>query len=50
VRENDSSPDTLAIRAFNETIASDRRVVCVQLTVRDGVTLIRRTDDNGAGE
>ncbi|HUI03085.1 MAG TPA: O-methyltransferase [Acidimicrobiales bacterium] len=38
----DRSPDTLAIRAFNDAVAADPRVVCVQLTVRDGVTLIRR--------
>jgi caffeoyl-CoA O-methyltransferase len=41
--------DTVAIRAFNDTVAADRRVVCVQLTVRDGVTLIRRADDAGVG-
>ena len=33
---------TQAIVAFNEHVANDDRVVCVQLTVRDGVTLIRR--------
>jgi caffeoyl-CoA O-methyltransferase len=31
-----------AIRAFNDAVVADPRVVCVQLTVRDGVTLIRR--------
>jgi caffeoyl-CoA O-methyltransferase len=36
------SEQTLAIRAFNDHVRSDPRVVCVQLTVRDGVTLIRR--------
>ena len=30
------------IVAFNEHVASDERVVCVLLPVRDGVTLIRR--------
>jgi caffeoyl-CoA O-methyltransferase len=30
------------IVAFNEHVASDDRVICVLLTVRDGVTLIRR--------
>lgn len=34
--------DTVAIRAFNDHVAADPRVVCVQLTVRDGVTLIRK--------
>jgi caffeoyl-CoA O-methyltransferase len=33
--------DTVAIRAFNDHVRDDPRVVCVQLTVRDGVTLIR---------
>jgi caffeoyl-CoA O-methyltransferase len=33
---------TQAIAAFNDRVAQDERVVCVQLTVRDGVTLIRR--------
>jgi hypothetical protein len=49
VKEGDQSPDTVAIRMFNDTVAADSRVVCVQLTVRDGVTLIRRVDDTGAG-
>jgi len=31
-----------AIAALNDRIAADGRVVAVQLTVRDGVTLIRR--------
>ena len=38
----DTSEDTAAIRAFNDHVAADRRVVCVQLPVRDGVTLVRR--------
>ena len=37
----DTSDDTVAIRAFNDHVRNDPRVVCVQLTVRDGVTLIR---------
>jgi caffeoyl-CoA O-methyltransferase len=40
--ESDDSADTRAIREFNERVRLDERVVCVQLTVRDGVTLIRR--------
>jgi caffeoyl-CoA O-methyltransferase len=40
--ESDTSADTAAIRAFNDHVVRDERVVCVQLTVRDGVTLIRR--------
>ncbi|HZU80758.1 MAG TPA: class I SAM-dependent methyltransferase [Acidimicrobiales bacterium] len=38
----DLSEDTQALRAFNDVLAADERVVCVQLTVRDGVTLVRR--------
>jgi predicted O-methyltransferase YrrM len=48
VDEKDTSDNTVAIRAFNDTVAADRRVVCVQLTVRDGVTLIRRADAGDA--
>jgi caffeoyl-CoA O-methyltransferase len=38
----DRSDATLAIRAFNDHVAADTRVVAVMLTIRDGVTLIRR--------
>ncbi|HSZ38184.1 MAG TPA: O-methyltransferase [Acidimicrobiales bacterium] len=31
-----------AVRAFNDKVVNDPRVVCVLTTVRDGVTLIRR--------
>jgi len=41
---DDTSEDTEALRAFNEFVATDPRVVAVQTTVRDGVTLIRRAD------
>jgi caffeoyl-CoA O-methyltransferase len=37
----DDSEQTRALRAFNERVASDPRVECVMLTIRDGVTLIR---------
>jgi caffeoyl-CoA O-methyltransferase len=40
--ESDESDGTTAIRAFNEHVRGDDRVVSVMLTVRDGVTLIRR--------
>jgi caffeoyl-CoA O-methyltransferase len=33
---------TKAIRAFNDHVVNDQRVVCAQMTVRDGMTLIRR--------
>jgi caffeoyl-CoA O-methyltransferase len=32
---------TAAIRAFNDRVASDPNLICAQLTVRDGITLIR---------
>lgn len=38
----DTSADTAAIRAFNDHVRADPRVVCVQLPVRDGVTLVAR--------
>jgi caffeoyl-CoA O-methyltransferase len=31
-----------ALRAFNDKVVNDARVVCVLTTIRDGVTLIRR--------
>jgi caffeoyl-CoA O-methyltransferase len=37
----DTSKDTVALRTFNDALAVDPRVVVVQTTVRDGVTLIR---------
>jgi caffeoyl-CoA O-methyltransferase len=40
--DGDESEGTRAIRAFNEHVAADDRVVSVLLTVRDGITLIRR--------
>jgi len=39
--ESDDSEGTRGIRAFNEHVRADDRVVSVMLTVRDGVTLIR---------
>ena len=42
VDDGDQSDNTTAIRAVNDLVRNDRRVVCVQLSVRDGVTLIRR--------
>ena len=38
----DDSASTRAIREFNDHVAADERVVAVVLTIRDGVTLIRR--------
>jgi predicted O-methyltransferase YrrM len=42
VLDPDDTPETRAIVAFNRHVRDDRRVVAVQLTVRDGITLIRR--------
>ena len=38
----DTSEDTEAIRAFNAKVRDDPRVVNVMVTIRDGVSLIRR--------
>jgi len=38
----DGSAETKALRALNEKLAADPRLVAVQLPVRDGVTLVRR--------
>jgi caffeoyl-CoA O-methyltransferase len=40
--ESDDSEDTRAIREFNDHIVADERVASVMLTVRDGITVIRR--------
>ena len=40
--DGDTSDGSVAIRAFNDKVVADERFVSVQLTVRDGVTLIRR--------
>jgi caffeoyl-CoA O-methyltransferase len=40
--ESEQSEGTVAIRAFNEHVREDSRVLSVMLSVRDGVTLIRR--------
>jgi caffeoyl-CoA O-methyltransferase len=42
VVDPDDSPETQAIAALNDRIASDPGVVATVLTVRDGVTLVRR--------
>jgi caffeoyl-CoA O-methyltransferase len=40
--ESNQDENTLAIRTFNDHVSSDDRVECVMLTVRDGMTLIRK--------
>jgi predicted O-methyltransferase YrrM len=42
VLEEDGDESTQAIKRFNEHVAADDRVECLMLTVRDGMTLIRR--------
>jgi caffeoyl-CoA O-methyltransferase len=39
---DDPHAGALALRAFNDKIVNDPRVVCVLTTIRDGVTLIRQ--------
>ncbi|MDQ6751793.1 MAG: class I SAM-dependent methyltransferase [Actinomycetota bacterium] len=45
--ESDHEGAVDAIRAFNDRVYADERVRCVMLSVRDGVTLIRRRSDVG---
>jgi caffeoyl-CoA O-methyltransferase len=40
--EEDDSAETRTMRELNDRLASDEGVVAVQLSVRDGVTLVRR--------
>ncbi len=42
VIEPDGDESTRAIVEFNDFVRADERVSCVMLTIRDGVTLIRR--------
>jgi caffeoyl-CoA O-methyltransferase len=39
---DDDAESTRALRVFNDDVAADERVVGVMLTVRDGITLVRR--------
>ena len=38
----DTSPDTIALREFNDFVAADQRVDCVMVPIRDGVTVARK--------
>jgi predicted O-methyltransferase YrrM len=40
--EEDQSDAAVALRAFNDRVRDDDQVICVMLSVRDGITLIRR--------
>ncbi len=42
VNEDDPSPQTRAIREFNEKLAGDPRVECAMLPLSDGVTIARK--------
>lgn len=42
VPSGEDTESTIALRAFNDRVAADERVVSVVLSVRDGVTLVRR--------
>lgn len=39
---NTDNPNAAAMRRFNDHVAADKRVECVMVPIRDGVTLIRR--------
>nr|MBA3748976.1 class I SAM-dependent methyltransferase [Solirubrobacterales bacterium] len=39
---DEDSGSTIALREFNDHVAADERVVGVMLSVRDGITLVRR--------
>jgi caffeoyl-CoA O-methyltransferase len=43
VLEPDDSPEAQMFAELNARIAADRRVVAVMLTIRDGITLVRRS-------
>jgi caffeoyl-CoA O-methyltransferase len=42
--QRNQDEETRALRHFNDVVASDDRILCVLLTIRDGVTLIRRRE------
>jgi caffeoyl-CoA O-methyltransferase len=42
VLDEPDDADTAALRVFNDLVLHDPRVECAMLTIRDGVTLIRR--------
>ncbi len=45
---SDADQTTRALMVLNERLREDPGLVCALLTVRDGVTLVRRADDAGA--
>jgi len=42
VDDSVTDKDSAAIKAFNDAMANDARVECVLLTIRDGLTLLRK--------
>jgi caffeoyl-CoA O-methyltransferase len=42
ILEDEGDENTQALKAFSDHVAADGRVECLMLTVRDGMTLIRR--------
>jgi len=42
VDDPEADERTRALVELNDALRADPRVVCVQLTVRDGITLVRR--------
>ena len=42
VDDSVTDKDSVAIKAFNDAMANDPRVDCVLLTIRDGLTLLRK--------
>jgi caffeoyl-CoA O-methyltransferase len=42
LEERSTAASTVAMRKFNDMLRDDPRVACVLLTVRDGITLIRK--------
>jgi caffeoyl-CoA O-methyltransferase len=46
--DGEDDENTRAIRAFNDHVLADERVEVVMLTVRDGLSLIRRRTDSEA--
>lgn len=50
VADESSEPDerTRQLIELNDALRDDPRVVCVQLTVRDGITLVRRAPGGGS--
>jgi caffeoyl-CoA O-methyltransferase len=42
VDPSDTSPDTVALRAFNDQVVADERVECVMLAISDGLTIIAK--------